>query len=100
MTPLAFNLGPTELLIILAIVLLLFGGTRLAGLGKSSGKALREFKEETSSLRSKDEKGEEAKGVTPGDEPAKPADAATQSSAQEPAEAEIVEDPATRRHDA
>lgn len=45
------NLGPTELLIILAIALLLFGGSRLAGVGKASGRAIREFKEETSSLR-------------------------------------------------
>lgn len=46
-----FGLGTTELLIILAVVLLLFGGTRLAGLGKSSGKAIREFKQETRSIR-------------------------------------------------
>ena len=55
MTPLAFGgLGVPELLIILAVVLLLFGGARLAGLGKSSGRALREFKEETKGLRDKD----------------------------------------------
>ncbi len=52
MIPLIFNLGPTELLIILAIVLLLFGGSRLAGLGKSTGRALKEFKEETKGLKS------------------------------------------------
>ena len=51
MTPLVFNLGPTELLIILAIVLLLFGGARLAGLGKSTGRAIKEFKEETKGLK-------------------------------------------------
>jgi sec-independent protein translocase protein TatA len=51
MEPLIFNLGPTELLIILAIVLLLFGGSRLAGLGKSTGRALKEFKEETKGLK-------------------------------------------------
>jgi sec-independent protein translocase protein TatA len=33
-------------------VLLLFGGARLAGLGKSTGRALREFKEETKGLKS------------------------------------------------
>lgn len=54
MNPLVFNLGPTELLIILAILLLLFGGARLAGLGKSTGRALREFKEETKDLKGKD----------------------------------------------
>ena len=55
MTPLVFNLGPTELLIILAIVLLLFGGARLAGLGKSTGRAIKEFKEETRGIRDRDE---------------------------------------------
>jgi sec-independent protein translocase protein TatA len=55
MTPLVFNLGPTELLIILAIVLLLFGGARLAGLGKSTGRAIKEFKEETRSIRDREE---------------------------------------------
>ena len=41
-----------EWIIIAIVALLLFGGTRLAGLGKSAGKAIREFKEETSSLKS------------------------------------------------
>jgi sec-independent protein translocase protein TatA len=38
------NLGPTELLIILAIVVLLFGATRLPKLGKSMGQSVRGFK--------------------------------------------------------
>jgi len=38
------NLGPTELLIILVIVLLLFGATRLPKLARSLGEASREFK--------------------------------------------------------
>ena len=37
--------GPTELIIVLVIVLLIFGPKRLPGLGKSIGGALREFKE-------------------------------------------------------
>ncbi|MGI8459281.1 MAG: twin-arginine translocase TatA/TatE family subunit [Propionibacteriaceae bacterium] len=49
-----FGLGVPELLIILAVVLLLFGGSRLAGLGKSTGRALREFKEETKDMSSGD----------------------------------------------
>jgi sec-independent protein translocase protein TatA len=53
--PLAmFGLGVPELLIILAVVLLLFGGSRLAGLGKSTGRALKEFKEETKGLKPED----------------------------------------------
>lgn len=54
LTPMIFNLGPTELIIILVIILLLFGGSRLAGLGKSTGRALKEFKEETKGLTDKD----------------------------------------------
>lgn len=38
------NLGPTELLIILAIVLVLFGGAKLPKLARSLGQAQREFK--------------------------------------------------------
>ncbi|SDB84668.1 sec-independent protein translocase protein TatA [Raineyella antarctica] len=51
MFPLLLGLGPSELLIILAIVLLLFGGSRLAGLGKSTGRAIKEFKEETKDIK-------------------------------------------------
>lgn len=59
MSPMVFGLGTTELLIILALALLIFGGTRLAGLGKSSGRAIREFKEETKGL-TEQEKAEKA----------------------------------------
>lgn len=37
------NLGPTELIIVLVIVLVLFGGARLPKLAKSIGEAKREF---------------------------------------------------------
>ncbi|WP_255621836.1 twin-arginine translocase TatA/TatE family subunit [Tessaracoccus sp. OS52] len=42
--------GGWEWLIILAIALLLFGGSRLAGLGKGVGRSIREFKEEVKPL--------------------------------------------------
>lgn len=38
------NLGPPELLIILVIVLVLFGGTKLPKLARSLGQAQREFR--------------------------------------------------------
>jgi len=38
------NLGPTELLIVLAIVLLLFGSAKLPKLARSLGQASKEFK--------------------------------------------------------
>ena len=37
------NLGPTELLVILIIVLVLFGGAKLPKLARSLGQAQREF---------------------------------------------------------
>jgi sec-independent protein translocase protein TatA len=57
------NLGPTELIIILVIVLVLFGSTRLPKLAKSLGQASREFK-----------KGVDDKDAEDKDKAAKPAD--------------------------
>lgn len=39
-----FGLGLTELLIIVAVILLLFGGKKLPQLGKSLGEAVTNFK--------------------------------------------------------
>lgn len=41
------RLGPTELLIILGVVLLLFGGKKLPELAKGLGQGLKEFKSAT-----------------------------------------------------
>lgn len=54
-TPYAFNLGPTELLIILAIIVLLFGASKLPDLARGSGRALRIFKAETKGLGDDDD---------------------------------------------
>ena len=84
-------LSPIHLLIVLAIVVLLFGGSRLAGLGKSSGRALREFKEETKGLRDKGEP--EADVQTPRVE-GTTSSATTETRVAEP---ERVENPTERR---
>lgn len=39
------NLGPTELIIILVIVILIFGAGRLAGLGGALGKTVKDFRQ-------------------------------------------------------
>jgi sec-independent protein translocase protein TatA len=40
------DFGWQELLVILAIVVIIFGGSKIAGVGKASGRAIREFKDE------------------------------------------------------
>jgi len=55
MTPLLANLGPTELIIILGILVLLFGATKLPELARGSGRALRIFKAETKGLTDGDD---------------------------------------------
>lgn len=50
------NIGAPELIIIAVVILVLFGGAKLAGLGKSTGRALREFKEETKGIREEEKK--------------------------------------------
>ena len=50
MTPLIADLGAPELLIILVIVILVFGASKLPELARGSGRALRIFKAETKGL--------------------------------------------------
>ena len=48
MLPLAFGFGgPQDMVIIAVVVLLLFGGSKLAGFGKSLGEGIKEFKKAT-----------------------------------------------------
>ncbi len=42
-----FGLGPTELVVILVVALIVFGPKRLPEMGKSVGRALNEFKRAT-----------------------------------------------------
>ena len=95
-----FGLGPTELIIILAIILLLFGGSRLAGIGKSSGRALREFKEETSALKNseaeKEATDESAKAEPEKAQPSLESSAPAEKVEPEVVDAEVVEDQAAQ----
>jgi sec-independent protein translocase protein TatA len=49
------SIGPTELIIVLVIVLLIFGPKRLPGLGKQLGSGMREFKDSISGKDHDDE---------------------------------------------
>lgn len=42
-----FGLGPTELIVILVILLVLFGGSKLPSLAKGLGQSVKEFKKAT-----------------------------------------------------
>jgi sec-independent protein translocase protein TatA len=55
MTPLIADLGTPELLIILVIVILVFGASKLPELARGSGRALRIFKAETKGLNDDDD---------------------------------------------
>lgn len=68
------SMGGWEWVILALIALLLFGGSRLAGIGKSTGKAIREFKEETASLRSTPAEPVPPVTTTPPPQTASPAD--------------------------
>ncbi|WP_435747591.1 twin-arginine translocase TatA/TatE family subunit [Nocardioides sp. SYSU DS0663] len=64
MLPLVAGLGTTELLIILAVLVLLFGASKLPELARGSGRALRIFKAETKGLMDDDDdEGEGGKTV-------------------------------------
>ena len=57
-----FGLGPTELIIILGIALLLFGAKKLPEIGSSLGKAIKEFRKTQS-----DDSNSENKSISPSD---------------------------------
>ncbi len=50
-----FNLGPTELIIILVIVLIVFGVGRLPEIGGALGKSIREFRQASTNDEAKDD---------------------------------------------
>ncbi|MGB9709263.1 MAG: twin-arginine translocase TatA/TatE family subunit [Infirmifilum sp.] len=50
--PLQFNLGPTEILLLIIIALILFGPRKLPELAKAAGEAVRIFREESQKITS------------------------------------------------
>jgi len=58
-----FKLGPTELIIILVIVFLLFGASRLPQIGSGFGQAIRGFKSAVTGEDEKKEKKEKKKAA-------------------------------------
>lgn len=88
------NLGGSEILLILLVILLLFGSKKIPELARGLGKGLREFKDATQSIQREIEKGvEEAKKDTDPEESKKPSPEAKDIKPQKP------EDTIARRDD-
>ena len=49
------RLGITEIVLILVLALVLFGGKKLSGVGKALGQSIREFKDEVGDKNKKDD---------------------------------------------
>ena len=55
------RLGVWEIVLILVVVLALFGGNKLAGVGKALGQSIRDFKKELKTDENKEENKDEKK---------------------------------------
>jgi len=77
------GIGPLELVIVLAIVLLILGPKRLPGLGRSLGTGMREFKSSITGRHGREELAAAASDRRPGDSSAALAD-------DRPLEGEVV----------
>ena len=53
------RLGTTEIILIVILALVLFGGGKLAGVGKALGKSIKDFKNEVREDPAPEDKGED-----------------------------------------
>jgi sec-independent protein translocase protein TatA len=84
------SLGPTELIIVLAIVLLIFGPKRLPGLGKQLGSGMREFRDSITNRHGSDDDDAEAPADATDDKARAQANAALGRPEDTPTEGEVV----------
>jgi sec-independent protein translocase protein TatA len=56
------SIGPTELIIVLVIVLVIFGPKRLPGLGRSLGSGMKEFRDSIAGKGGRDDDDDDAAG--------------------------------------
>ena len=55
------HLGMSEILLLIFLALVLFGGSKLSGVGKALGRSIRDFKNELKDTDTKDQPTEEVK---------------------------------------
>jgi sec-independent protein translocase protein TatA len=84
-----FNIGPTELIVIMVVALIVFGPKRLPEIGRTLGRSLQEFRRASNDLRRELEQ-----DVTP-DPPAGPSPSIPPRS-EAPAPETVVEPPVTK----
>lgn len=84
------GLGPTEIILIILVIVLLFGAKKLPDLARGSGRALRIFKAETKGLIDDED---EKKGTDPHGRPLPPGASATEPT-MPPARPEPSREPA------
>ena len=85
------SIGPTELIIVLVIVLVIFGPKRLPGLGRSLGSGMREFRDSVTGKGSDRDSGED-------DDDSRQAPAALgRAEETQPVDGEVVSDRETSR---
>lgn len=83
-----FNFGPTEMIFIMVVLLLIFGAKRLPELGSGLGKGIREFKRSMHEIKSEVETTESIRppASRPAVPPAQPAQPVQQQEAEKSAE--------------
>lgn len=72
---LGFPIGPTEFIVIIIVILLVLGPTKLPALGESVGKMLRSFRKEMKQIEQDKQQEAERRGeieVTPKDDVKRP----------------------------
>lgn len=60
-----FSLGPTEMIFIMVVLLLIFGAKRLPELGSGLGKGIREFKRSMRDINTEIERADETEQIRP-----------------------------------
>jgi sec-independent protein translocase protein TatA len=64
------SIGPTEIIVILIVALIVFGPKRLPEIGRSIGRSIREFRRASSEIREELEQGlSDEEGAEPSDTP-------------------------------